>query len=139
MSSNPYQTLSLKPKEKFRDIDMNFGVNPVSGDVLTKNTEQSIKQALTNIVLTNFYERPFQCFIGSQVTGSLFEHYSVELELFLREHIYQVLTTLEPRADILDVRVGTDQTEETVRAQVDFAISGILQQATLDIVFERIR
>lgn len=118
---------------------MNFGRNPVTGDILTKNTEQSIKQAITNIVMTNFYERPFQCFIGSQIPGSLFEHYTVELELFLREHIFQVLTTLEPRADILDVRVGTDSTEEVIKAQIDFSVTGVIQRSTLELVFERVR
>lgn len=137
--TNPYQTLSVVPKSRFRDIDMNMGSNPATGDLLVKDTEASIRQSLKNLILTNFYERPFQPFLGSQVSGSLFEIYSVELELFLREHIYRILTAYEPRAEILDVRVGHSQEDQTVKCQIDFVVTGTFQESTFEFVLERVR
>ena len=57
----------------FSDLDLNFGMHPVTRDVVLKYDDQAIKAAVKNLVLTQNYERPFHSEIGSQIRGLLFE------------------------------------------------------------------
>jgi phage baseplate assembly protein W len=134
----PNLGLSAVPKEIFWDFDMNLTVNPVTGDLMLKNTEDAIKQSVKNLVLTNFYERPFKPQLGSQVTGSLFENYSYEIEIFLKREIIRLIRTHEPRVELLEVKVGHNGVD-TVRVVVFFVIKGRSQKSTLELFFERVR
>lgn len=134
-----YQFLTGVPKSEFKDFDLSFGMNPVSGDLLVKDTEGSIKQALKTLVLTNFYERPFNPTLGGQVTGALFELYTKELEIFLRKEIATLIRAFEPRVIIREVLVGYNEPEDSIRARVDFIIIGQVRVTSLDIIFERVR
>jgi phage baseplate assembly protein W len=134
----PNLELSAKPKETFWDFDMNMTVNPVTGDLMLKTTEDAIKQSVKNLVLTNFYERPHQPQLGSQVTGVLFENYSYEIEIFLKREITRVIRQNEPRVELLEVKVGHDGVD-SVRIVVFFVIIGRSQRSTLELFFERVR
>ena len=46
-------------KEAYKDLDINFLAHPITGDVTTKTDSDAVKRAVKNIVLTNYYERPF--------------------------------------------------------------------------------
>lgn len=130
--------ISARPREVFKDFDLSFRVNPATGDLLTKNTEESVKQAIKVLILTNFYERPFEPLLGSSVTGALFENYTAELEIFLKREIGRVVTTYEGRVSLRDVRVGYDE-QDTIRVKVEFSILGLAKPANLDMIFERVR
>ena len=45
--------------KRYADIDFRFKPHPVTGDVTIKYDSDAITRAVRNIVLTNFYERPF--------------------------------------------------------------------------------
>ena len=57
----------------YSDLDLNFVMNPSTGDINILTGEQDIKRAVRNLILTNYYERKFQSDIGSDVSGLLFE------------------------------------------------------------------
>ena len=134
-----YQFLSAVPKQEFRDFDLSMAENPVTGDLLSKDTEGSIKQALRNIILTNFYEVPFNPTQGGQITGAIFEFYTQELEIFLRKELSFMIQVFEPRVVIRQVTVGYNESTDTVRARVEFTIIGRIDTSVLDLFFERVR
>ena len=45
--------------ETYKDIDLTF-TNKASGDIFKKEHAASVKQAIKNLLLTNFSEKPFQ-------------------------------------------------------------------------------
>ena len=47
------------PVKQYKDIDLCFRRNPVTGDIAVKENENAIKQALKNLMLTRPGERPF--------------------------------------------------------------------------------
>ena len=61
----------------YSDIDLNFLAHPVTGDVSKKYDVDAVKQSLKTLILTNYYERPFQPKLGSPVYGMMFEHVDV--------------------------------------------------------------
>lgn len=138
MSTNPYQTLSAVRKDEYRDFDMSFRRNPVTNDIMVKDTEGSINQAIKNLVLTSFYESPKEVGKGSNVNSYLFENYSWEVEYLLRMAISRAILAGEPRVVLNDVICGEDQ-DGTVRVKIKYLISGSIGVRTLDLVFERTR
>ena len=59
-------------QEIYRDIPMSFNVHPVTGNMKLVANAESIRQSVKNIVLTNFYERPYQPELGGDVLAQLF-------------------------------------------------------------------
>ena len=57
----------------FKDIDIAMGRNPFTDDLGVVKNDNSIKQAIKNIVLTAPGEKPFQPLVGSRVYQLLFE------------------------------------------------------------------
>ena len=67
--------MTVKQKTKiYSDIDLRFTANPISGDVAKKYDVNAVKQSLRNLVLTQYYERPFQPNLGSPIYKLLFEN-----------------------------------------------------------------
>ena len=62
------------PVKQYKDIDLCFRRNPVTGDIAVKENENAIKQALKNLMLTRPGERPFSPNVGSTIQDLLFEH-----------------------------------------------------------------
>ena len=67
---------------------------------------QAVKRAVRNLVLTNFYEKPFHPEIGSGVRGMLFELATPLTAIALSQAIEDVINNYEPRAIINFVNVN---------------------------------
>ena len=70
----------VKPKSKnvatpnaYKDLDLLFTAHPITGDVATKSDSDAVRRAVRNIVMTNYYERPFKPSLGGNIRGLLFE------------------------------------------------------------------
>ena len=60
--------------KSFRDFSLTFEKNAVTNDILALKNEAAIKESVKNIVLYNFYEKPFDPFFGGNIIGLLFEN-----------------------------------------------------------------
>ena len=60
----------------YKDLDLDFTVNPITGDVLTVVDAVSVKRGIKNILLTENTERLFQPEVGSGIKNLLFEQMS---------------------------------------------------------------
>ena len=50
---------STKLNKNYRDIDLSFGRNTVTGDINVLDDAEAVKRAVRNIIQTNHFERPF--------------------------------------------------------------------------------
>ena len=57
----------------YKDLDLDFTANPITGDVATVTDATSIKRGIRNILLTENQERLFQPEVGSGLKNLLFE------------------------------------------------------------------
>ena len=87
----------------YKDLNLNFGVNPVTNDVTTVTDVNAVKRSVRNLLLTNHYDRPFHPEIGSNVTSLLFENFGPITGNQLARQIEEMIAIFEPRARVESV------------------------------------
>jgi phage baseplate assembly protein W len=123
----------------FSDIDFNFTPHPVTGDVTRKFDEESIKQSVRNLVLTQNYERPFHSEIGSSVRGLLFEPASPMLTMLLKRAITDTIINFEPRVRLIDVVVLILPDTNEVNVTIEFSIVNTQRPLVVTLTLKRTR
>jgi phage baseplate assembly protein W len=123
----------------FSDLDFNFTAHPVTGDLVRRFDEQSIKNALKNLILTSNYERPFHSEIGSPIKRLLFEPATPMLQVMMERAITDTVNNFEPRVELLNVEVVVSEDDYTVYVGIEFRIINTSQPLTLELTLERTR
>ena len=126
-------------QEIYRDIPMSLNVHPVTGNMKLVANAESIKQSVKNIVLTNFYERPYQPELGGNVLTQLFENMSPITEYNVTQNIRQALENNEPRAIVEDIITTPVEDQNTLRVTIKFSVRNIPEPIEVDVLLERIR
>ena len=111
--------------KSFRDFSLTFEKNAVTNDVLSLTNESAIKAAVKNIVLYNFYEKPFDPLFGGNVLGLLFENASPELENDLTERLINAVNLHEPRVAVIDVLTKWEENRNQLDVSIEYVILGI--------------
>lgn len=123
----------------YSDLDLDFLPHPVTKDVVRKTGSEAIKRSVRNLILTNFYEKPFRPAIGSNATKLLFDNMTPLVSNFLRDAIYEVIQNYEPRVEVLDVQVKMDYDNNGYNVKLDFVVLNRNEPLTTIIFLERIR
>jgi uncharacterized protein len=85
----------------YKDLNITFKKHPVNNDLIVSKDSNAIKQAISNLLLTNVGERFFQPELGSRIPGLLFEPFDFATVGLIDDEIRRVLINYEPRV-ILD-------------------------------------
>tara|TARA_Y100000034_G_scaffold67396_2_gene81354 strand:+ start:30 stop:419 length:390 start_codon:yes stop_codon:yes gene_type:complete len=125
--------------KRYVDIDFDFQVHPVSGDLVLKQNEEAIKKSVKALILTNKYERPFQPSIDGRVRKLLFENMTPVTGVNLKSNVQDVLREHEPRIDVLSVNVMQNDEYNSIELTIQFAIKNQPDVVTLTTVLERTR
>ena len=126
----------------YKDLSLFFTPNPVSGDVTMVTDVQDIKRSVSNLVMTNRFEKPFHPEIASHVRDLLFERFTPITFNLLRNRIETVLANYEPRVSVTDVEI--DDTGEAIdgnelNVRIFFTLKNDPQIQSVDILLERVR
>ena len=114
-------------KEAYKDLDINFLAHPITGDVTTKTDSDAVKRAVKNIVLTNYYERPFKPSLGGNIRGLLFELDTDRKLNRARKRLAETISVLEPRVE--NVRCKFDTSGNSLNVVIFYNIkNGITGQ-----------
>lgn len=114
-----------KISRSFKDISFNFGMNPITKDVVVLKNEEAIKQSVKNLVLTKLGERLFNPNIGTDTTSYLFELNSTFSAGSLIEEIENVLTTYEPRITLKNITVDVEDDLNEFSVIIEYFIVGL--------------
>ena len=95
-------------KEAYSDLDLLFKAHPISGDVTVKTDADAVKRAVKNIVLTNYYERPFKPSLGGNIRGMLFELDTDRKLNRAKEKLAKTIQDFEPRVENVRCRFNTE-------------------------------
>ena len=117
----------------------NFDIHPTTGDLLIKTNEDAVKQSIRNILDTNKYERLFKPTFGGSINRFLFEPADGITENLLRDAIRQSIENYEPRANLLDIIVASDQQKKSFNVTIRFTTINIQEPITLTVILERVR
>ena len=150
--TNHVKSSSTRQSRKFKDIDLDFGRHPVTNDVNVVEDAIAIKRSVRNLVLTNFYERPFHPELGCGIRGLLFENFNPVNSMFLKRKIEECLVNNEPRIEltgiiingenlsgsVLDVR-NQNADDNRLEVEIHFNIIGVPHPHSVSINLQRLR
>jgi phage baseplate assembly protein W len=122
----------------YLDIDLTFAKRP-SGDIYKKKDAAAVKQSIKNLLLTDFYEKPFQPFFGGNLRAMLFELADEDTEDEVEENIRNAINKYEPRAEILTISVNVLPDQNDMRVSVYFKIISTQETVTFTTNLSRLR
>ena len=111
--------------KSFRDFSLTFEKNAVTNDILALKNEAAIKESVKNIVLYNFYEKPFDPFFGGNIIGLLFENSTSTMELEIKSRIEESVEVYEPRVTAVSVQVEFEPERNELNCSVRYLILGL--------------
>lgn len=131
---------SIQVKQTYSDFSMSFTPHPVTGDLLLLKGADAIKQSVKILVLTNFYEIPFEPYRGGNVTYHQFETDVDDITASkVKADITRVITNYERRATELVVVVKADQDRNGFAASITFTPINLTDPVTVDLFLKRVR
>ena len=111
--------------KSFKDFSLTFEKNAVTNDVLALKNEAAIKESVKNIVLYNFYEKPFNPFFGGNIIGLLFENSTPTMELEVKNRIEESIEIHEPRVTAVQVDVDFQEDRNEMNCSINYLILGL--------------
>jgi phage baseplate assembly protein W len=123
----------------YSDIDLTFDANPITGDISKKYDVNSVKQSLKTLILTQFYERPFQPKLGSPVYKMLFENIDIISANALKLQIELMINKYEPRVRSQSVDVEPLYDQNAFNVSIYLYVVGILDPINFSTILKRSR
>ena len=128
---------NLKRSRSFKDFSINFSKNPFTDDLSIVNNDNSIKQAVKNIILTSPGEKPFQPLVGSSVNRLLFEPLDAFTADAVAEEIRTTINQYEPRVKLTKVDVTPIFEGNKLNVSLEYKIVGLPIVETIEFVLQR--
>lgn len=123
----------------YSDLDLSFQAHPITGDVARKYDVNAVKQSLKTLILTNFYERPFQPKLGSPVYGMLFENLDIITANSLKLKLELLINKYEPRVRSQQVDVVPMFDQNAFNVSIYFYVVGVREPVTFSTILRRSR
>ena len=125
---------------QYKDLDMFFTKRSRDRDVNVITNVTAVKRSVRNLILTNFYEKPFHPEIGSGVRELLFEIASPLTSLAISQAVTDVINNYEPRASLNFVDVNAQLDNNAYDISINFSIvNGPPESVDLALTMELIR
>lgn len=128
-----------KKQEYFSDFLDNFDKHPITNNIARITNEESIKQSLKNLVLTNLGERVFEPTIGSNIRAAMFEQNDVVSAEIIINAIKNTVRFNEPRVELLDVLANPDPDNYGFNVSIVFSIINNPDPIVLEFLLKRVR
>ena len=132
-------TQNYNSDERYSDFLMNLDKNPVTGNLAKLTNEESVKQAIKNLILTSKGERFYNQTLGSKLKAALFEPADPMTAELIRTTIEQTITYYEPRANLIGIEVFDDADNNAYKVNIYFNLINIPDIIQLDVILKRAR
>jgi hypothetical protein len=132
-------TQTQKKQEYFSDFLTDFEKHPVTSGLGRVINENSVSQAIRNLVLTNLGERLFNSQIGSEVNKSLFEPFGRFAAEDLKNYIINCISQNEKRCVLQNVKVYPSEEQNAYAVNIVFSVINNPEPITLDFILRRVR
>jgi len=129
----------VSKKKPWRDLDLSLKIHPIRKDIIPLKDDVAIKNAVKNLLITNFFERPFQPALGANLKALLFEPADYVTRIDMRQGIVDVLTKYEPRIDLLKVEIKDLADQNAYNIIVFFRIKEYDTEDKVEIILRRLK
>ena len=123
----------------YSDFDTLFVTNPITKSLNKKINRDAVKQSVKNLILTDYFERPFSSNIGCNIRGFLFEPFTSHLQEQIKQAVIYVIENYEPRASIIDILVEDRLDLNAISLTIAFEVVNDSEAVVLDVILERVR
>lgn len=130
--------INVNRNKVYRDIDLTFAKKG-NGDVFKKSDAAAVKQAVKNLVLTNFYEKPFLPRFGGNIRGLLFELADDDTEFEIENAVITSIERYEPRAEVLSVRAQSQPDLNALDVTIIFKVINTGEEVIFTTTLTRLR
>ena len=107
---------------QYRDLDLFFSRKNGTNDIEKITDIEAVKRSVRNLVLTNFYEKPFHPEIGSGIRDMLFENMTPITAVVLARKVEDVIENFEPRARLIGVRAQPNLDRNEYEVTIEFFV-----------------
>jgi phage baseplate assembly protein W len=133
------QASVVAKKKSWSDLDLSLKIHPIRKDIISLKDDAAIKNAVKNLLVSNFYERPFQDDLGANLRGLLFEPTGLFTEIMLRDSIKDVLDNHEPRIRVTSINIIDNARANSYGIIVNFIIKEFDTSTSVNIELRRLR
>jgi phage baseplate assembly protein W len=133
------KSTEIKNFSGYSDLDMTFQPHPAKKDLMLSTGELAVTRALKNLLLTNYYEKPFQPNYGSNLRKLLFEPMSPITSSALTKEITYVIKNFDYRVTLTSVNVEALYDYNLYQVTISFYINNLVQPFTADFILSRLR
>lgn len=123
----------------YSDLDLTFRKLPVTNDVALSYDEQAIVRSIRNLLLTGFYERPFQPKLGSNLNKLLFEPADQLTANLIESEVKNVISNFEPRVTINTITATASPDENSFNLSMTFFVGNNTQATSVTLLLQRSR
>lgn len=125
-------------QKRYSDLDLSF-MKKRNGDIFKKNDAAAVKQAVKNLILTNYFEKPFDPYFGANVRGMLFELANDFIENDAEEEIRKAIENYEPRARVINVSSSFTESSNSLDISLVFQVVNTGEIVTIETEISRLR
>ena len=129
----------IKKVETYSDISTNFIRHPITNELVTVKNEDSVRQALKNLILTSIGEKPFNPYFGSNINKSLFEQFTPFLQEDILRYINLAVSQFEPRVNLLNVAIEDSPDNNGYSINIVFSLINKPEPINLSLLIKRVR
>ena len=137
--NNKSQVGIVSRKKAHSDLNLKLTLHPIRKDIIPLKDDAAIKNAVKNLLLTNFFERPFQPAKGANLRGLLFEPADAITKYELSSSIRDCIEDFEPRVRVISINVADESETNSYRINVEFQIIEFDSNQEVEIVLQRLR
>jgi phage baseplate assembly protein W len=131
---------STRNARQYTDLDLNFTRKNSNSDVNILTDVQAVKRSLRNLVLLNYYEKPFHPEIAGGIRQMLFENITPVVSIIIAKQIEQVIANYEPRARLVSVKAFPDYDRNAYNVVIEFyVVNTPTELVDMSVMLERLR
>jgi phage baseplate assembly protein W len=123
----------------YSDLDLTFKPHPAKKDLMISNGEIAVARALKNLLLTNYFEKPFKPNYGSNIRRLLFEPMSPIASSALSKEIEFAIKNFDKRVGLKSVVVNALYDYNAYQVTITFYIQNLVEPYTAEFILSRIR
>jgi phage baseplate assembly protein W len=125
--------------KQWSDLDLSLTLHPIRKDIMPLRDDAALRNSIKNLLLTNFYERPFNMGIGANMRALLFEPADSITRIAIRDNIARTISDHEPRVELIYIKVDDQADSNAYNIIVKFRIKEYDTEDKVEIVLRRIR
>lgn len=129
----------IKDFSGYSDLDLTFRPHPAKKDLMLSKGEVAVARALKNLLLTNYYEKPFKPDYGSNIRRLLFEPMSPIASSALSKEIEFAIKNYDKRIGLKNIEVNALYDYNAYQVTITFYIENLVEPYTAEFILSRLR